>query len=197
MKENSIKIIEEKIKALDLHIQNYETADCKTSVYDVLQEERNALVDILQDYKRVLKENEELIQEKINIFGMIARNKVLGYAQGYEDGKNSRKSAVAIMVENQQYYIIKKQIEKYEEHIKRLQEKNKQLENEVMEKNLEIIGKEEYIKASIKDIFDVKMHNFNYLSETDWSETQRIIDKEVANILQQILQELLESGGNK
>ena len=39
------------------------------------------------------------------------------------------------------------------------------------------------------------MHNFNYLSETDWSETQRIIDKEVANILQQILQELLESGG--
>ena len=63
MKENSIKIIEEKIKALDLHIQNYETADCKTSVYDVLQEERNALVDILQDYKRVLKENEELKTE--------------------------------------------------------------------------------------------------------------------------------------
>lgn len=58
MKENSIKIIEEKIKALDLHIQNYETADCKTSVYELLQEERNALVDILQDYKRVLKENE-------------------------------------------------------------------------------------------------------------------------------------------
>jgi hypothetical protein len=57
VKENSIKIIEEKIKALDLHIQNYETADCKTSVYEVLQEERNALVDILQDYKRVLKDN--------------------------------------------------------------------------------------------------------------------------------------------
>ena len=53
MKESSIKIIEEKIKALDLHIQNYETADCKTSVYEVLQEERNALVDILQDYKKV------------------------------------------------------------------------------------------------------------------------------------------------
>ena len=37
------------------------------------------------------------------------------------------------------------------------------------------------------------MHNFNYLSETDWSEAQKIIDNEVANILQQILQELLES----
>lgn len=60
-------------------------------------------------------------------------------------------------------------------------------------KIVDIIEKEEYIKANIKDIFDVKMHNFNYLSETDWSEAQRIIDKEVANILQQILQELLES----
>lgn len=60
-------------------------------------------------------------------------------------------------------------------------------------KIVDIIEKEEYTKASIKDIFDVKMHNFNYLSETDWSEAQRIIDKEVANILQQILQELLES----
>ncbi len=67
--------------------------------------------------------------------------------------------------------------------IEKLQEENELLKNEV----------EEYIKASIKDIFDVKIHNFNYLSETDWSEAQRIIDKEVANILQQILQELLES----
>ena len=60
-------------------------------------------------------------------------------------------------------------------------------------KIVDIIEKGEYIKVSIKDIFDVKIHNFNYLSETDWSEAQRIIDKEVANILQQILQELLES----
>ena len=29
-----------------------------------------------------------------------------------------------------------------------------------------------------------KMHNFNYLSKTDWSEAQKIIDNEVANILQ-------------
>lgn len=43
------------------------------------------------------------------------------------------------------------------------------------------------------DKIENKMHNFNYLSETDWSEAQKIIDNEVANILQQILQELLES----
>lgn len=82
MKENSIKIIEEKIKALDLHIQNYESADCKTSVYDVLQEERNALVDILQDYKRVLKENEEL--ENIT-------DKMIDYIMMHQQVKTMRK----------------------------------------------------------------------------------------------------------
>lgn len=82
MKENSIKIIEEKIKALDLHIQNYETADCKTSVYEVLQEERNALVDILQDYKKVLKENEEL--ENIT-------DKMIDYIMMHQQVKTMRK----------------------------------------------------------------------------------------------------------
>lgn len=82
MKENSIKIIEKKIKALDLHIQNYETADCKTSVYEVLQEERNALVDILQDYKRALKENEEL--ENIT-------DKMIDYIMMHQQVKTMRK----------------------------------------------------------------------------------------------------------
>lgn len=82
MKESSIKIIEEKIKALDLHIQNYETADCKTSVYELLQEERNALVDILQDYKRVLKENEEL--ENIT-------DKMIDYIMIHQQVKTMRK----------------------------------------------------------------------------------------------------------
>lgn len=41
-------------------------------------------------------------------------------------------------------------------------------------KIVDIIEKEEYIKVSIKDIFDVKIHNFNYLSETDFT---RIIRK--------------------
>ena len=34
------------------------------------------------------------------------------------------------------------------------------------------------------DKIENKMHNFNYLSETDWLEAQKIIDNEVANILQ-------------
>lgn len=91
---------------------------------------RKKYVDvILSDYKRVLKENEELKQEKINNYRILAlaQNEALGYMQGYEDGKKLKRSAVASIVENQQYYIIQKQMEKYEEHIKRLQKENEEL----------------------------------------------------------------------
>ena len=78
--------------------------------------------NILSDYKRVLKENEELKQDRNNNYQMIAlaQNEALGYMQGYEDGKKLKRSAVANIVENQQYYIIKKQIEKYETYIEQL-----------------------------------------------------------------------------
>ena len=81
--------------------------------------------DFLSDYKRVLKENEELKQDRNNNYQMIAlaQNEALGYMQGYEDGKKLKRSAVANIVENQQYYIIKKQIEKYETYIEQLRKK--------------------------------------------------------------------------
>lgn len=84
---------------------------------------------IISEYKRVLKENEELKQEKINNYKMIAlaQNEALGYMQGYEDGKKLKTSAIASILENQQYYIIKKQMEKYEELIKRLKKENEEL----------------------------------------------------------------------
>lgn len=80
------------------------------------------LENILSDYKRVLKENEELKQDRNNNYQMIAlaQNEALGYMQGYEDGKKLKRSAVANIVENQQYYIIKKQIEKYKTYIEQL-----------------------------------------------------------------------------
>lgn len=81
-----------------------------------------AIEHIISDYKRVLKENEELKQDRNNNYQMIAlaQNEALGYMQGYEDGKKLKRSAIANIVENQQYYIIKKQIEKYETYIEQL-----------------------------------------------------------------------------
>lgn len=41
-----------------------------------------------------------------------------------------------------------------QEFIKKLQKENEELKNEVLEKDLEIIGKEEYTKASMKEIIE-------------------------------------------
>lgn len=82
----------------------------------------DALINII---KKLQKENEELKQDRNNNYQMIAlaQNEALGYIQGYEDGKKLKRSAVANIVENQQYYIIKKQIEKYETYIEQLRKK--------------------------------------------------------------------------
>lgn len=128
MKENSrkedIRILEEMIE--NANIENMDMNDCFGG------EHIEAIEHILPDYKRVLKENEELKQDRNNNYQMIAlaQNEALGYMQGYEDGKKLKRSAVANIVENQQYYIVRKQMEKYEEHIKRLQKENEELKNQ-------------------------------------------------------------------
>ena len=108
------------------------------------------------EVEKLQKENEELKEDRNNNNAMVAlaRNEVLNYMAGYEDGKKHKMTATAQVVENQQYYIIQKQMEKYEEHIKRLQKENEELKNEVMEKDLEIIGKEEYTKDSMGEIIE-------------------------------------------
>lgn len=104
---------------------------------------KRAIENLLSDYKRVLKENEqlstevnslkkekeELKEDRNNNYQVIAlaQNEMLGYMQGYEDGKKLTRSAVACVVENQQYYIIKKEIEHYKEYIEKLQKENEEL----------------------------------------------------------------------
>ena len=177
MKENSI---EEIIKQLKVRKEQKEIIECAGGSCMNCNPDIKALsesIDILSDYKRVLKENEEkttillagaekvkqlekenkkLKEDRNNNNKMVAlaRNEVLNYMTGYEDGKKHKMTATAQVVENQQYYIIQKQMEKYEEHIKRLQKENEKLKKEVMEKDLEIIGKEEYTKASMKEIIE-------------------------------------------
>lgn len=57
--------------------------------------------------------------------------------QGYEDGKKSRRSAIANIVENQQYYIFDKQMEKCKKYIKKLQKENEELKILKMENKSE------------------------------------------------------------
>lgn len=125
--------IEEDIEIIESIIEEYE--NCSVPEVDMQvnvtfrEKQNNALNHILSDYKRALKENEELKQDRNNNYQMIAlaQNEMLGYIQGYEDGKKLKRSAVACVVENQQYYIIKKKIEHYKEHIVKLQKENEEL----------------------------------------------------------------------
>lgn len=79
--------------------------------------------------RRVLKENEELKEDikNNNVMIALAQKEVLNYMSGYEDGKKHKMTAMAQVVENQKYYIFRKQMEKYEELIKRLKKENEEL----------------------------------------------------------------------
>lgn len=121
--ENSI---EEAIERLE-YIDRAYSCNNYYSVWDL-----KCIEILLSDYKRILKENEELKQDRNNNYQMIAlaQNEALGYMQGYEDGKKLKRSAVANIVENQQYYIFNKQIEHYKEYIVKLQKENTELKEE-------------------------------------------------------------------
>ena len=207
MKENSIKediiILEQLIIANENCIKNAKNKD--NPFVNVWKIQNIAIEHILSDYKRVLKENEELKQDKINNYRMIAlaQNEALGYMQGYEDGKKLKTSAIASIVENQQYYIIKKQMEKYEEHIKRLQKENEELKNAVNVVNKE---KADWIRAyqeekdkqfellrsnipvqEVKDKIEELKEQYN-VRELDFIKTTQDIRK----IIIQSLEELIE-----
>lgn len=143
--ENSI---EEDIKIIENFI-NWLTIDFE---YDSGNEIKT-IEHILSDYKRVLKENEELKKDRNNNYQMIAlaQNEALGYMQGYEDGQKSKRSAVAYIVENQQYYILNKQIEHYKEYIKKLQKENEEYSKQL---DLDYVDKNYISKKKIEDTIE-------------------------------------------
>lgn len=115
------------------------------------------------------------------------------YMQGYEDGKKLKRSAVACVVENQQHYIIKKEIEHYKEYIEKLQKENEELKNKLLDtlEGQKVIKEEtpQYIKE-------------NFISKQKVKEKIEELDKKVKdyqcvenriNLYQRkVLQELLK-----
>lgn len=114
---------EEEKKAIE-ELEEFIKGPCETCKYceAAYKLNRKNIIQLLNLTKKLQKENEELKQDRNNNYQMIAlaQNEALGYMQGYEDGKKLKRSAIANIVENQQYYIIKKQIEKYETYIEQL-----------------------------------------------------------------------------
>ena len=162
MKENS-KVTDTNVGDIEENIE-----ELKRLLYrdELTQYGKRKLINYYEqqekDYKRVLKENEELKEDRKNNNVMIslAQNELLNYMSGCEDGKKHKMTAVAQVVENQQYYIIRKQMEKYEEHIKRLQKENEELKKskityeavrDIQEKNRNIVDNNYISKQIVKD----------------------------------------------
>ncbi len=130
--KEALKVINTRTKRLldEFKIEKEDMSDEPKIAY--LMQEIRANKTILNLIEKLQKENQELKQDRNNNYQMIAlaQNEVLGYMQGYEDGKKLKRSAVACVVENQQYYIIKKEIEHYKEYIEKLQKENEELKNQ-------------------------------------------------------------------
>lgn len=142
--ENSIKEAIERLKLCSTNQCNicgrYEKEEC-------MLERNRCEQHILSEYKKVLKENEELKQDRNNNYQMIAlaQNEALGYMQGYEDGKKLKRSAIANIVENQRYYILNEQIEHYKEYIEKLQKENEKALAEYMKWQKQELGQKDKI----------------------------------------------------
>lgn len=154
MKENSInkKEVDNGIKINIPIISNQEIENTinTENLYDKIAKHiyHDREMIILQEFiKKLQKENEELKQDRNNNYQMIAlaQNEALGYMQGYEDGKKLKRSAVANIVENQQYYIFNKQIEHYKEYIVKLQKENEKALAEYMKWQKQELGQKDKI----------------------------------------------------
>ena len=202
-KKNSEIMSKENLSTAEqLKVEIKENFRLKNQLENNRKEYQETYKDVREELKELKKENEELLQEKINNQKIIAlaQNDMLNYQAGFEDGKNGRTSAVQSIIENQQYYIFQKQIEKYERHIEKLQKKNEELKDRIREHTMLISPyyvKENYIPVqNVKDKIEKILNNGEYIiifeGNADFPDEATRIDAQKYIKLEK-LQELLES----
>ena len=180
MKENSI---EEYIKSLeDFSNESVLYGSTVGMTLEKYKDLQLSTEHILSDYKKVLKINEVLLKENEelkedrknnNVMISLAQNELLNYMSGYEDGKKHKMTAMAQVIENQQYYIVRKQMEKYEERIKMLQKENEELKRNyvsvdfLLEKYLIELNAQnkKVVNVNIQDINNLKAYILQLIDE--------------------------------
>lgn len=189
-------------------------SEIKKIMISLLPEDYGIFEILLNLIDKLQKENEELKEDRKNNNEMIAlaQNELLNYMSGYEDGKKHKMTAMAQVIENQQYYIVRKQMEKYEEHIKRLQKENEELKNqEATQRKINELLVQRYsnsisvqkVKAIIDRIdYDIKktkeiISNNSNIYTSDRKNDYQIVRLKAMNTksldIKKRLQELLES----
>lgn len=101
------------VQAIEIVLSNLEALTDMQRTAD--RELENAKI-IIVDLKREKEENQKIIT--------MAQNEMLGYYQGYLDGKSLNSSATAQILENRGYYIHKREVDQLKRRIKELEEEN-------------------------------------------------------------------------
>ena len=148
---------------------------------------------LINSLTKLQKENEALHREKEENKFIIAmaNNEMLGYNQGYSDGKNQNSNATEIIIKNRQAYMHKEEVEFYKAKIEFLKKENEELKQEnkrikYFSSNLFI---DDYIpKRVIKNKIKEKQDKINKLH----SASDCVIIDDLENQIN-VLQELLES----
>ena len=73
----------------------------------------DTILNLIEKQNKIIETNKEN--------WLLAQNEVLGYAQGYEDGKQHKQTATAMVVENRKYQIIGEEIKRYKAIIEKQQ----------------------------------------------------------------------------
>ena len=88
---------------------------------------------ILNLITNLQKENEDLQREKEEnkLIIAMANNEMLGYNQGYSDGKNQNSNATEIIIKNRQAYMHKEEVEFYKRKIEFLKKENEEKDKQI------------------------------------------------------------------
>lgn len=103
-------------KAIEVVLSELEKKDKEI---ELLKEQNEYVIneygDTIEQQQKEIEKNKEILY--------LANNELLGYAQGYEDGKKHKQTATAMVIENMQYQIIAEEIKRYRAIIEKLQKK--------------------------------------------------------------------------
>ena len=143
---------EEEKKAIERLKERINDSEDYKTVQVWLTDDVVAVNTVLNLITKLQKENEDLQREKEEnkLIIAMANNEMLGYNQGYSDGKNQNSNATEIIIKNRQAYMHKEEVEFYKRKIEFLKKENEEKDKEIKKyKNMIIEHKKQLRQSGI------------------------------------------------
>ena len=124
---------EEEKKAIERLKERINDSEDYKTVQVWLTDDVVAVNTVLNLITKLQKENEDLQREKEEnkLIIAMANNEMLGYNQGYSDGKNQNSNATEIIIKNRQAYMHKEEVEFYKRKIEFLKKENEEKDKQI------------------------------------------------------------------